>query len=172
MKSTDLSLTEVPPYYRRYIELVPDLSMVETLDRSLQEMLGCVRPLSEAQMTYRYAEGKWSIKDVLQHLMDAERIFSYRALRFARADETPLSSFDHDGYVPAAQADHRSLESLLAEYQALRASSLALFGSFTPEMLMRSGTASGSQISVRALGFMISGHELHHLQILKERYLS
>lgn len=123
-------------------------------------------------MNFSYAQGKWTIAEVLIHLMDTERIFQYRALRFARNDKTELQGFDQDSYVPESQAPNRSRNDILEEFIAIRKSSIALFASLNDEMLLRSGLASGAKMSVRALGFVICGHQVHHFNILQERYLS
>lgn len=123
-------------------------------------------------MNFSYAQGKWTIAEVLIHLMDTERIFQYRALRFARNDKTELQGFDQDSYVPESQAPNRNRNDILEEFIAIRKSSIALFASLNDEMLLRSGLASGAKMSVRALGFVICGHQIHHFNILQERYLS
>ena len=122
-------------------------------------------------MNYKYAEDKWTIKDMLLHIIDAERVFAYRALRFARADKTNLPGFEHDDYVVVANANGRIKASLLNEYNAQRESTIQLFSNFKDEMLMQIGVASGNPMSVRALGFVTAGHETHHCNIIKERYL-
>ena len=120
---------------------------------------------------YRYAEGKWTIKDIIQHIIDAERIFSYRALRISRNDQTPLPGFEENSYVMQTNANARSIQQLLTEMAALRQSTLLLFKSFTLEQLQLIGTASDNPISVRAIGFIMIGHQKHHQRIFKERYL-
>jgi len=119
---------------------------------------------------YRYAEGKWTINEVVQHLNDTERILSYRALRFARKDTTELPGFEENDYVPAATVGRRRLRDLVAEHDLIRASTLALFASFDDEMLFHSGVANGKRITVRALGWSIAGHVMHHVEILDQRY--
>ena len=119
---------------------------------------------------FRYQPGKWSVKEVLGHITDGERVFSYRALRFARADQTPIPGFDETKWVPAGHFDRRSLQDLVAEYEAVRAATLALFASFDDEALLRRGKANDAEVSVRALAHIIAGHELHHVGLLRERY--
>src|SRR5262249_17388086 len=126
--------------------------------------------LSEAQAMHRYEPGKWSVKEVVGHITDAERVFAYRALRIARADKTPMPGFDENAWVPAGRFDRRPLPELVADYETVRAASVALFSSFDEESLTRRGTANGQEISVRALAHIIAGHELHHVRLLKERY--
>jgi uncharacterized damage-inducible protein DinB len=120
---------------------------------------------------YRYAEGKWTIKDVIQHIIDAERIFGYRALRISRNDQTPLPGFEENDYVENTDANSRSIQGLLTELSALRHSNLLMFKSFTEKQLTRMGIASNHSISVRALGFLIIGHQKHHQKVFQERYL-
>ena len=120
---------------------------------------------------YRYADGKWTIKDIIQHIIDAERIFAYRALRFARSDTTALPSFDENTYVEEAQANKRSIQDLLTELLIVRQATLALFKTFSEEQLLKKGTASNNPMSVRALGFVIIGHQNHHQRVFLERYL-
>ena len=122
-------------------------------------------------MNYRYAEGKWTIKEIIGHLIDAERIFAYRMLRFARKDATDLPGFDENEYVPASEANERSIHGLLEEFTTVRAGTFSLWRSLTNEMLQRSGTVNGNRLSVRALAYITCGHEIHHLAVIKERYL-
>ena len=124
----------------------------------------------ENKWHYRYEEGKWHVKELLGHLCDAERIFSTRALRFARNDQTPLPGFEQNDYVPESNVEHRSVPDLLEEYALLRNATIKLFENLTPEMLQRQGTASGWPITVKAIGFVIVGHEKHHQNIFHERY--
>lgn len=159
------------PYYAKYVDRVPDGDLLQTLRGQLAETLALVRGLDEAQGGHRYAPGKWSIRDVLNHLIDAERIFAYRALRIARGDQTPLESFDENAYADEAGADARTLADLAEEMEHVRRASLSLFASLGDEGLARLGTASGGPVSVRALAWIIAGHERHHLALLRERYL-
>ena len=128
--------------------------------------------IPEDKGTYRYAEGKWTIKEVLNHMMDAERVFAYRALRFSRNDPTALQPFEENDYATRANAHGRSIHQLAREMQWLRESTIDLYASFTPEMLLLEGTASGKRISVLNLGYIIAGHDVHHQRILVERYLN
>jgi uncharacterized damage-inducible protein DinB len=134
-------------------------------------MLELVHSIPDNKADLAYAPGKWTTRELLCHIMDAERIFSYRALRFARNDKTPLSSFEENDYATQANATGRSLQKLAAEMSHLRASTIDLFESFSPDMLTRKGIVNKNEISVVALGFIISGHETHHRKILQERYL-
>lgn len=159
------------PYYSKYIDVVPDGDLLHTLRAQLDDTLAMVRGLDESQGGHRYAPGKWSIRGVLNHVIDAERIFAYRALRVARGDQTPLESFDENAYAETADADARTLNDLADELHHVRLGNLALFRGLSDEALARLGTASGGPVSVRALAWIIAGHERHHVALLRERYL-
>jgi len=161
---------EIPSHYVGYIKRVPEADPVIVCASQIEETATLLRPLSETDALYRYGRGKWSIKEVVGHLADTERIMAYRALRIARGDTTPLPSFDENAYVPAAKFDGRSLADLVGELRTVRAATLALLRTFDAEAWRRRGTASGKPVSVRALGFMIPGHERHHVEILRTRY--
>ncbi len=163
--------TEFAEPYQRYIDRVPDGNIIEILQSNLETWKSLIENLSEEKLNYRYAEGKWSIKEIIVHILDGERIFSYRALRFARNDKTSLQGFDENAYTPESNASNRTKQSLLDELTAIRRSTIEMFKNFTPEMFMRTGVASGYSISVRALAYVIAGHELHHMNVIKERYL-
>lgn len=164
-------VTEYQPYYARYVSLVRGPDLNQTLDTQLAQSLLFLQDIGEEKSLYRYAPGKWSIKEIVGHLADAERIFAYRALRFARNDHTPLPGFEQDPYVAAAHFDDRPWKHLIAEFEHVRRSSILFFHALTPEETLRSGTASENPITVRALGYIIAGHELHHMAVLRERYL-
>lgn len=166
------SQTEYAPYYSTYIDAMPDGDVVAALADQGEETFGLLSGLSEQEASFRYAPDKWSIRDLVQHLSDSERVFAYRALRFARGDETPLPGFDQNPYAAAARADQRSLHDLAEELRDIRRTTLALVRSFDEEMLGRTGVASANRMSVRALVWVIAGHERHHLKVLRERYLS
>jgi uncharacterized damage-inducible protein DinB len=163
---------EYNAYYETYISEVADGRLLETLVAQRDETAALLAGLTAAQADHRYAEGKWTVKEVIVHVADAERIFAYRALRIARGDETPLASFDENVYVPAAGCRRRTLPELAHELRAVREATLALFASFDEAAWMRVGTASGKQVSARALGYIIAGHERHHLRVIRERYLA
>lgn len=160
------------PYYGKYVDRVPDGDLLDTLRAQLDETLALVRGLPEERGGHRYAPGKWSIREVLSHVIDAERIFAYRALRIGRGDATPLASFDENAYAAASNADARTLAELAEELAHVRLGNLALFRSLDDEALARRGTASGGEVSVRALAWIIAGHERHHVALLRERYLA
>lgn len=162
---------EYAPSHGGYVDEVPDGNVLSLLERQGRETVAMLRAISEQKSKQRYAPGKWSIREVLGHIMDAERVFAYRALSFARSDKTPLPGFEENEWAAASSADRRALSELIDEFVALRASTLALFRGFTEEEFVRSGTASGHHVSVRALAYVIAGHERHHVKILRERYL-
>ncbi|WP_317258899.1 alpha/beta hydrolase-fold protein [Hymenobacter tibetensis] len=159
-------------YYDTYISLVPDgANPLFQLQQQPQELHRLVGHLTNEQALFAYAPGKWTIKESLVHIIDTERIFAYRALRIARGDQQPLAGFEQNDYVPTSGANDRTLESILQEYDTVRAATLSLYESFQPAAYDRMGTASGFPVSVRALAFILPGHEAHHLHILRERYL-
>jgi hypothetical protein len=161
---------EIPSHWVGYVRRVPESDPVTVMAAQIEETVILLRGLSDSDALYRYAHGKWSVKEVVGHLSDVERIMSYRALRIARGDQTPLPSFDEKAYVPLAKFDSRTLADILGELRTARAATLALLRTFDADAWRRRGTASGKPVSVRALGYMIPGHERHHLEILKTRY--
>ena len=163
--------TEHLPYYGRYVELVPGEDVLAALAGQIGPTLEVLRAIPEERGGFRYAPGKWSIKEVLGHVIDCERVFAYRALRFARHDATPLPGFEQDDYVANAAFDDCRLADLADELGHLRQSTLALFRHLAPEAWLRAGTANDALVTVRALAWIIAGHELHHLQVLRDRYL-
>jgi uncharacterized damage-inducible protein DinB len=172
MKPSQLQPDEFAGHFATYINQVSDeYTLTEELEISVHRFIKFVQNIPMDKFDYRYAEGKWTIKDIILHLIDAERIFAYRALRFARNDKTALPGFDENDYVDEAHADKRSLQDLLTELLIVRQGTLALFKSFSEEELLRKGIASNNPMSVRALGFTIIGHQNHHQRIFQERYL-
>jgi uncharacterized protein (TIGR03083 family) len=161
---------EIPPHFVAYVSKVTESDPVGVLTSQIDVTAGLLRGVSEADALKRYAPGKWSVKEVVGHLTDTERIMAYRALRIARGDETPLPGFDEKAYVPPAKFDARPLADLVADFRTVRNATLGLFKSFDADAWRRRGAASGKAISVRALGYMIPGHERHHVEILKARY--
>lgn len=157
-------------YYGKYIDKVPGEDALSALSSQIPETLGLLRPVTEEKALHRYAPGKWSIKEVVGHLADSERVFAYRALRFGRGDATPLPGFEENQYVPAGHFDLRPLSDVIDEYAAVRAASIALFRGLDAEALVRRGSANGKSVSVRALAWIAAGHELHHRGLLVERY--
>lgn len=164
---------EYAPFYKGYIQLAPqNMSIENALKHSFEAFSTYFKNLTEEQSLYSYADGKWTLKEVLVHCMDTERIMSYRALRFARGDKSELPGFNQDDFVPQSNANSRTVSDLIEEYSSLRQSTIQLFKSFNDDVLKRTGVGNGYTMSVRAIGFMISGHELHHLKVCKERYFS
>jgi len=162
---------EYAPYFEKYISLVPEGEIVVTLGKQLENTLGLLRGLNEAQGDLRYATGKWSVKEVVGHIIDTERIFAHRAFRFARNDATPLAGFDENSYAANAGFGSRSLDSLAEEFEHVRKSSVYLFKYLAGDSWLRRGVANDNEVSVRALAYIIAGHELHHVGILRSRYL-
>ena len=171
MKPDELSNQEYSNFYATYINALEEGSLIEGLEKGLSQLVSFIAAIPTEKLEYRYAENKWTIKDILLHLIDAERIFAYRALRIGRGDKTSLAGFDENDYVPNARANSRTSESILEEFQWVRKATLCLFKNFSDEQLLYLGTASDHKISVRAIGFVISGHQNHHLRIILERYL-
>jgi len=163
---------EYAPYYEKYIALVPGRDVTSALETQRVQTMQMFAGRSERDGNFRYAADKWTVKEVLGHLSDSERIFVYRALRIARGDQTPLSGFEQDDYVRSGGFNERPLASLVEEFANVRGASLGLFRSLSPEVWLRRGTANKNEVSVRALAFITAGHELHHRQILEERYFS
>ena len=165
-------ISEYAPYYSRYITLVKSDDIVGTLQKQVHTTQALLSSLSEAQANFRYAPDKWTIKQVLGHLIDSERIFAYRALRIARADQIPMEGFEQDDYVRSGNFETRTMSDLLEEYETVRAATLTLFRNLDPAAWSRRGVANNNEITVRAAAYIIAGHELHHVQIVKDRYLS
>lgn len=165
------ALTEYNAFYQTYVAEVPGEDVLAELAAQRDSTAALLATIPEAKAGYRYAEGKWSIKEVIGHVADAERVFSYRALRIARGDTTPLPGFDENAWIPFGEFDRRTMADLAAELRAVRAATLALFGGLTAEAWLRMGTASEHPISTRALAWILAGHERHHMRILEERYL-
>lgn len=170
MKPSDITANEHIPYFGLYIGKAPETTILEGLGIGLTKVIDILHAYPVEKHDYRYAEGKWTVKDMLQHIIDTERIFAYRALRIARGDKSHLPGYEQDDYVDPAKANDRSFEDMLEDYKACRASTMALFKSFDEEMLVQIGTASGGPMSARAAGYIIVGHELHHMEVLQERY--
>ncbi|MGB2666466.1 MAG: DinB family protein [Candidatus Acidiferrum sp.] len=158
-------------YYENYVALVPSGDFLEILLNQQRDLVGLLSPLSEEQADFRYVPGKWSVKEVLGHITDTERIFAYRLLRIARGDQTPLASFEQDGYIRNGNFSSRKLADLLYEFSTVREATISLVRSLDDAAWLRRGTASQKEVSVLALAFVIAGHERHHRVLLEERYL-
>ncbi len=165
------NINPMPEYFDRYINLVPDIEIIEAFDNSIEQLNSIDRDLFTKLDGKRYAPDKWTVKDIIQHSIDTERILSYRALRFARNDDTPLHGFDENSYAVNTTANDRTIISLLQELMLVRGTTKMMFENFNHPMLLRKGIASNKEISVLALGFTIIGHQLHHLRIIEQRYI-
>jgi uncharacterized damage-inducible protein DinB len=163
---------EYDPYYERYISLVGGDDPIAPLATQADQLRDLLNGQSEERGSHAYGEGKWTIKEVLSHLIDGERIFAYRALRVSRGDETPIEGFEQDGYVENSHANERSFADLLDEFELLRRANLSQFRMLNDADWSRIGTANHARISARALAFIMAGHVAHHAKILRERYLS
>lgn len=163
--------TEYSPYYERYVSLVPEGDILATLAGQMDSTLGLLRGIDEEKAGWRYAPDKWSIKELVGHLIDTERIFAYRALRFARNDQTPLPGFEQDDYIRNAAFDACQLDDLAREFEFVRRANLYMFRHLDKAAWQRRGIANDGELSVRALAFIMAGHEKHHMEILKTRYL-
>lgn len=171
MISTDLSASEYSPYYQPYIDRVGAGDVLEILKVNCEAIDAFMRTIPDDRLSFQYAEGKWTIKQILLHMIDTERVMCYRALCIARMDQIELLGFDHDAYVDSSHAKKRSMKSLLNEYKAVRSATVALYASFNEQAWLRKGKASGSSVSVRALAFIIAGHEKHHVELIRSLYL-
>ncbi|WP_127020253.1 DinB family protein [Flagellimonas beolgyonensis] len=171
MFTSELPTSEYNPYYHTYILALGEVELMAELENGKKKFFALMESFPEEKLGHAYAEGKWTLAESLVHMLDTERVFQYRALRFARNDKTDLPGFDQDAYVPNSNAANRTKADILEEYKAVRESTLTLFRSFSDEVLERRGVASGSQMSVRALGYIICGHQAHHVKIARERYL-
>ena len=164
-------LSRVGAWYHNYINLVPEDEITEAFKNESVSFVRFLETIPADKYDYRYAEGKWTIKEVLQHIIDSERVFAYRALRFARKDATALPGFDENQFAAAAKADTRSWDKLVEEFKVVRRSSELLFNSFDEEQLESNGISSNSPNYVLAVGFIIIGHAMHHQKIVREKYL-
>lgn len=163
---------EYAPYTIMYIGLLPDDRLVlKHLADNLTATTDFILSLPEDKLEYRYAEGKWTIKEILAHIVDDERIYAYRALRFARNDKTELPGFEQDDYAAHSGANERDIEDILREFATVRHATISLFEGFDGAALLRAGVADGKVMSVRAAAYHIAGHELHHINLIKEHYL-
>lgn len=171
METEKIKTGVFPDYFYNYIKLVENDNLKDALKNKIPEIQNFFRSIEEGKRDYKYAEGKWTIKEVLQHIIDTERIFAYRALAFARKDHTILPSFDENSYAKNSNASARTWDDLIDELIAVRKTTLFLFSSFSEEQFDTIGKASNYEMSVKALGYTIAGHLVHHINILKERYL-
>jgi uncharacterized damage-inducible protein DinB len=163
--------SEYPNYYQPYIKLVPDGGIVQTLQENLLAVVKLFEGISEEDGLHRYAPGKWSVKEVLGHIIDTERIMSYRLMRAARGDQTPLAGFNENDYVQAAQTNSLSMEAILEEFKATRNATITLIQNTPIDAWANKGNANGMEITTRSIAYIIAGHEMHHRKIVEERYL-
>lgn len=164
--------TEYYEYYETYVSLVDETNIVAAFESQLNALNALFNSISEEKSTFAYAEGKWTIKELVGHLIDGERMFGYRALRISRGDETPIEGFEQDGYVENAPFNDYKFSDLAEEFELVRKSSILFFKHLKETDWTRTGTASGNPVSVRALAYIMVGHVRHHMNILRDRYLS
>jgi uncharacterized damage-inducible protein DinB len=164
-------LSRVPEFYHGYISKVKEDDLVPALKSSTKNLFELLNSIPAEKYDHRYAEGKWTIKEVVQHMLDGERVFSYRALRFARKDDTPLPGFDENLFAQTAKTDKRKWNDIVEEFAALRKANEVMFASFDNEQLEQEGIASEKSVYVLGIGFIVAGHVNHHCQVIKERYL-
>jgi hypothetical protein len=162
---------EYLPYYSRYIDLVPGNDALAALKSQLRETIAFLNCVSNEESLSRYEPGKWSLREVLGHVIDTERIFAYRALRIGRGDATPLPGYEQDDYVRGASFDKMRWSALMEEFDLVRRANLMMFAAFTEDVWMRTGTANNATVTTRALAWIIAGHELHHRRVMEEKYL-
>lgn len=165
------SKSEYANYYAGYVSNVPKENIIETLNSQMHEMYTFINAIPGDKAFFSYEDGKWTIKQVIGHMIETERVFAYRALAFSRRDPNPLPSMEQDNYVKFSNYNSRTIHNLANEYLAVRISSTHLFQNMTKEMLSLKGTASGVEFTVRSIPFIIAGHELHHIDVIKEKYL-
>ena len=163
--------SDYPAYFGTYINHVQNDDCILAMEENLNDFVTFIENISVEKYNYKYQENKWSVKDIVRHIIDAERIFAYRALRFARFDRTPIPGFEENDYAANINTTNIDMTDLLQEFILVRKSTIKLFESFTEEMLSAKGIASGKEISVLALGFIVSGHSIHHTNVIRERYL-
>ena len=159
------------PYFQGYIDLVPSENLLEELNTNLDFVLNILTRIPKEKEEFRYSDGKWTIKELVLHCIDCERVFQYRALAYARKDNAELPGFEEDDYVANSESSKRSLNNILEELITVRKSTITLYNSFSEEVMLRSGIANGGKLSVSAIGFIMCGHLTHHLNVLKQRYL-
>lgn len=162
---------EVPDFYKGYIDACIETDLIDALNNGLAEAAEFFKTIPPEKENYSYSEGKWTVKEVLIHIIDAERVFGYRALRFSRMDDTPLAMFKENFYIPNSNAAARNVASIQSEFEGLRIANIELFKGMNQRMLDFTGIANNNKMSAKAIGWMIAGHTKHHLKILKERYL-
>jgi len=163
---------EYDPYYQKYVSLVPEEDILLALKTQIDELSKLFDGVPEEKGTYAYGDGKWTVKEVLSHIIDGERMFAYRVFRIARGDKTPIEGFEQDGYIENSHANRRRITELIIEFTLLREANLMFFANLEPADWTRTGTANDVEISVRSLAWIMVGHIRHHIAILKEKYLA
>ena len=164
--------SEYLPYYARYIQKVPGDDVLAALKNQLRETIAFLNCITNEESVARYEQGKWSVREVVGHMIDTERIFAYRALRIGRGDETPLPGYEQDDYVKRGNFDKVRWSALIEEFELVRRANILMFSGFTDEAWMRSGTANNAPVTARAIAWIIAGHELHHREEIEEKYLA
>lgn len=173
MTIKDLKITEYNSYYSSYVNLIPkDTELVEGFKTGSHKVIDFFQSIVPEKLDYAYAEKKWNIKEVFQHLIDTERVFQYRCFRFSRRDKTPISGFEQDNYIEPSQAKNKSIDDLIEEFKAVRQSFIVLLNSLSENDLKFVGYANGSKLSARAAAYIILGHEIHHIEVIKKLYLT
>lgn len=162
---------EYEPYYKRYIDMIPSDNIIEVLENQIKDIEELIKYINEEKSYYRYAENKWSIKEILGHLIDTERVMTYRALRISRKDSNPLAKFDQNLFIKESNFDSIPLKLIAEELLLIRKSTILMFKGMTESMMLNRGILNGHDITARALAYIIAGHTFHHLQVIKERYL-
>ena len=168
MLRTDIT---VPEFYQKYIDATEEDELIEAIERSTKQLRKLIKKIPKKKIDYAYAEGKWTIRELFQHMIDAERVFVFRAMWFARQDPSGLPGFDENTWATTAKASNRKWKELVREFLSLRESTLYFFQSLEEEQLQQQGTANNNILGVGALGFVCAGHVMHHINIIKERYL-
>lgn len=171
MKPSEITQSEYFAYYKPYIDLVGDIQLIQALEKGLMNTKEFFASIPQEKELHQYEEGKWTPKEILLHIIDTERVFCYRAMYFARDEGSTLGGFDENVFGANCEANGRALEDLINEYIAVRTASIRLFESFSDAALKRGGKANNNVLSVRAAGFIICGHEIHHIKVIEERYL-
>ena len=169
--ATKPALTEHAPEFSHYVKFVPEGDIIQTLEQQIENSLSLLRTIPSDKGNFRYAPDKWSVKELLGHLIDSERMFTYRALRFARNDQTPLPGYEQDDYVREGNFDSRNLADMVEEFATVRRATIQLLRPLNETEWLRHGKANENDVSVRALAYIIAGHELHHMGVLRSRYL-
>jgi hypothetical protein len=164
--------SEYDPYYEGYVSLVPEAEIIPALENQMDELSKLFKNVPEERGTFAYEDGKWTVKELLSHVIDGERMFGYRAFRIGRGDKTPIEGFEQDGYIENSHANRRPIAELIEEFTLLREANLMFFENLKDEDWLRTGTANNVEISVRSLAWIMVGHVRHHVAILKERYLA